>query len=379
MNLLKTLMRSSAILAVTAVMLVVAPMASAQEKSQRQLTAEKLAAKSAAPKKTLPKLKLGILQLNAQAEVAFRIAEGARIPATELGWEVIVCDSLGDPARMASCASSLLNQNVNAIMAVAIESGPVMAQLREAKKRNIPWITIGGGTTPNELITAQYAPWETEMSTPLHAYLIKRLGEWNSGEKTMAISTFSQVWAGKQRSDALYADLKGTGIRVVDEHVSDLANQIADARQSVTHQLTAFPKVAALLATANYPLPVMGQIVSQQFPGKSFPQRPLVVGYLDDLVNLDAIRKGQADAIATMRLDACSWVAIDQLASYSARGSAFNKDAYLKSNATYGMDLTEATLITRANLPAAGKYVEPTGDFQSFFRSKWRLEYGIGN
>ena len=71
-------------------------------------------------------------------------------------------------------------------------------------------VVQGGGTTPNELITAQYVPLETEMSDLLHAYLIGRLEERPGDEKTMAISTFSQVWAGKARSDDLYADLEGT-------------------------------------------------------------------------------------------------------------------------------------------------------------------------
>ncbi len=331
----------------------------------------------AGPAVELPNRTIGILQLNAQAEVAFRIAEGARMPAEHLGWNVIVCDSLGDPARMASCSESLLNQGADAILTVAIEPAPVMAQLRRANEAGIPWITMGGGTTPNELITAQYAPLETEMSDLLHEYLIAQLAQRPGDEHTMAISTFSQVWAGKARSDDLYVDLEGTNITVVDEHVSDLANQIADARQSVTSQLTAYPNVDALLGTANYTVPVMGQIVAQRFPGQSFPDRPLVVGYLDDLVNLDAVRNGQADAIATMRLDAASYVAIDQLAQYFARGTALNPDAYLNSENVYGVDLREATLVTADNLPPAGEYVEPAVDFITFFNAKWQAEFGV--
>ena len=194
----------------------------------------------------------------------------------------------------------------------------------------------------------------------------------------VGISTFSQVRAGKARSDDLYVDLEGTNIKVVDEHISDLANQIADARQSVTSQLTAFPEVDALLGTANYTVPVMGQLVAQRYPGKQFPNRPLVVGYLDDLVNLDSIRKGEADAVATMRLDAPSYVAIDQLAQYFARGTALNMKAYLESESVYGIDLREATLVTKDNLPDEGQYIEPEGDFITFFETKWKSEFGVG-
>ncbi|MEP0518880.1 MAG: substrate-binding domain-containing protein [Hyphomicrobiales bacterium] len=332
----------------------------------------------AGPPVELPEQTIGILQLNAQAEVAFRIAEGARLPAEKLGWDVIVCDSLGDPARMASCSESLLNQGVDAILTVAIEPAPVMAQLRRAKDEGVLWLTLGGGTTPNEMISAQYAPLETEMSDLLHSYLIDQLAQRPGDDHTMAISTFSQVWAGKARSDDLYADLEGTNITVVDEHVSDLANQIADARQSVTSQLTAYPKVDALYGTANYTVPVMGQLVAQRFPGQSFPERPLVLGYLDDLVNLEAVRQGQVDAIATMRLDAASYVAIDQLAQHFARGTDLAQNAYLDSETVYGIDLREATLVTTENLPPEGEYVEPTADFISFFNAKWEAEFGIG-
>lgn len=358
---------------VTGVAITLAPAAFAQS--------EDISAAGAAlagPPVAMPEHTIGILQLNAQAEVAFRIAEGARIPAERLGWNVIVCDSLGDPARMASCSESLLNQGVDAILTVAIEPAPVMAQLRRANEAGVPWLTLGGGTTPNELISAQYAPLETEMSDLLHAYLIAQLADRPGNEHTMAISTFSQVWAGKERSDDLYADLEGTNITVVDEHVSDLANQIADARQSVTSQLTAYPNVDALLGTANHTVPVMGQLVAQWFPGKDFPDRPLVVGYLDDLVNLNSVRLGEVDAIATMRLDAASYVAIDQLAQLFARGTPLNADAYLQSEDVYGIDLREATLVTADNLPPEGEYVEPAADFISFFNAKWQAEFGAG-
>lgn len=358
--------------------LVGALIASTQTVHAQETDIEAAGVALAGPAVELPRQTIGILQLNAQAEVAFRIAEGARIPAERLGWDVVVCDSLGDPARMASCSESLLNQGVDAILTVAIEPAPVMAQLRRAEEEGVLWLTLGGGTTPSELISAQYAPLETEMSDLLHTFLIEQMAQLPGDEHTMAISTFSQVWAGKARSDDLYADLEGTNITVVDEHVSDLANQIADARQSVTSQLTAFPNVAALYGTANYTVPVMGQLVAQRFPGADFPDRPLVLGYLDDLVNLDAVRRGQVDAIATMRLDAASYVAIDQLAQHFARGTDLDPDAYLESESVYGIDLREATLVTADNLPPEGDYVEPAADFISFFNAKWEAEFGIG-
>lgn len=348
-------------------------------RTQRAKAGGEAAAESAGAGVKLGAKTIGILQLNAQAEVAARIEQGAKDAARAIGWKSISCDSQGDPAKMASCGSSLLNQGVDVVMSIAIEPAAIGAQLKAAQAKGVPWLTIGGGVTPNAGFTAQYAPKETEMATLIDRYLVEQLDQRADGGKTVAISTFSQVLAGKARSDALHRDLAGTGVKIVDEHQSDLANQIEDAQRSVTSQLTAFPDVDALLATADYPLPVMGRIVAAKFPGKTFPERPLVVGYLDDLVNLDAIRKGQADALATMRLDTPSWVAVDQAAEHFARRAPFDPQAYLEGERAYGVTLNDATLITAENLPPAGQYVQPKEDFESFFRAKWAKEFGAGN
>lgn len=346
-------------------------------RTERAVAAGKAAADKAGGTTQLPVKTVGILQLNAQAEVAARIEQGAKDAAKAIGWKSISCDSQGDPAKMASCGASLLNQNVDVVMSIAIEPAAIEAQLQQAKAKHVPWLTIGGGVTPDDKFAAQYAPRETEMATLIDHYLIDQLAQRPSKQKTIAISTFSQVWAGKARSDALHRDLAGTGIKIVDEHQSDLANQIEDAQRSVTSQLTAYPNVDGLLGTADYPLPVMGRVVAAKFPGKSFPDRPLVVGYLDDLVNLDAIRKGQADALATMRLDTPTWVAVDQAAEYFARKTPFNPDAYLDGVGAYGLTLNDATLITKDKLPPAGQYVQPKEDFESLFRAKWEREFGV--
>lgn len=364
----------------TAAMAVAAALAcfSAAHADERTDRAAADGARAAEDSLALEPRTVGILQINAQSEIAARIADGVRTPAELLGWTVLECDALGDPVKMANCGNSLLAQGAEAIFSIAIEAGPITAQLREARNKGVPWITVGGGVTENDLMTAQYAPLETEMSDLLHAFLFERLKERPGEEKTLAISTFSQVWAGKQRSDDLYADIEGTNVTVVHEHVSNLADQIADARQSVTYQLSAYPDVDALLGGADYTLPVMAQIVAQRFPGKEFPERPLVVGYLDGMVNLNAIRSGGADGLAAMRLDACGWVGIDQVAQYFARGTDIDPKAYLNSEEVYGFDIRESALITPQNAPPEGQVWEPSYDFQTFFTEKWSAEFGIG-
>jgi ABC-type sugar transport system substrate-binding protein len=316
---------------------------------------------------------IGFLQLNAQAEVAARIETGAKDAVEAIGWKFVSCDSEGNPAKMASCGSSLLNQGVDAILSVAIEPAAINAQLEEAADKGVPWITVGGGVTPTPLFAAQLAPHETEMATLIDAYLIEQLGD---GPKTLAASTFSAVLAGKARSDQLIEDLKGTEIELVDLHESDLANQVDDARRWATTILTAYPDVDAMLGTADYSLWITGDVIAAKFPGAAYPERPLNVGYLDDLVNLKAIRDGKADALATMRLDATSWIAVDQLAEYFARGTAVDDNAYFESATVYGLEFNDAVLITSENLPPEGEYVTPKEDFETFFALKWGQEFG---
>lgn len=328
----------------------------------------------------LPHQKVGFLQLNAQAEVAARIEEGAKDAAAAIGWDFVSCDSQGNPAKMASCGSSLLNRGSTVILSVGIEPAAVTAQMKQARARKVPWIGVGGGATPNPLFTAQYAPRETEMATLINQYMFTQLPKRSKKNTQVAMSTFSSVRAGKARSDALIADLKKhPTVKLVDIHEDDLANQIEDSRSWATSMLTEHPDVDAILGTADYSLPVVGRVVAAKFPGKKFPDRPLVVGYLDDLVNLDAIRRGQADALATMRLDTESWIAIDQAAEYYARKTPFDPKAYLDSAHVYGLNFNDATLITKENLPPAGQYVEPKEDFTAYFTAKWSAEFKAGS
>ena len=321
---------------------------------------------------------IGILQQDAQAEGAFRIAEGARVPAEHLGWNVIICDGAGDPDRMASCSDSLLTQGADAILSVAIEPVLVLAQLHRAHAAGVPWITLGSATAPSELITAQYAPLETEMSDALHAYVITQLDQRPGSQHTIGIATSHRVRAAKIRSDALYEDLKTTDITVVAEHVSTHRAQFSGPQPPFDRQVTAFPDVDALLATTRYAVPSMGQLASLSFQGKAFPERPLIVGYFDDVPNVEAVRAGGVDALVTMRLDASGYVAIDQLAQLWARGRPINTAAYINSIETYGIDLREVSIVTEANLPAPGTYLDPATDYETFFASKWASEFNAG-
>lgn len=348
---------------------------SSPERSDRATAAAKVAAQDRGPKVSLPSKKVGFLQINAGGEAAARIEQGAKEAAKAIGWSFISCDAQGDPGKMATCGSSLLNQGSNVILSVVIEPAAIQSQLRRAKALGVPWINVGGGVTASPLFTAQYAPEETEMSKLIDKYLVDKITK-DGGSPKLAVSTFSSVLAGKTRSDQLKKDLAGTDVKIIDMHESDLTNQIEDARQWATTVLTAHPDVDGFMGTASYSIAITGQVLAAKFPGKSYPDRPLNVGYLDDLANLKAIRDGNADALATLRLDTTSWIAIDQAAELIARKKQVDANAYLASKEVYGLEFRDPVLITKKNLPPAGQYPEPKEDVQTFFKAKWNDEFG---
>lgn len=324
---------------------------------------------------SVPPKKLGILVVYANNETAIDMRDAVKAASAVLGWQTLDCDAEGNPARMATCAESLLNQNVDALVSMTTESAPIAKQLARAKAAGIPTISFGGNVTPNPLFTVQYGLDETKLSHLVNRYLIEQL-EQAGDEPTIALQSFPHVYLGKQREEALRQDVAETGVEIVDMHQSDLANVADDARRATESQLTANPELDAIWVGVNFGFPHVGQVVSSRNGGKSFPERPLVVGFVDDSINLDALRKGWGDAVATHPYSPQGWIVVDQLAERFARERPFEPDAMQRSEELYGLDFFEASLVTQDTVPPAPQRVPLPEDPEAFFEAKWAQEFG---
>ena len=114
--------------------------------------------------------------------------------------------------------------------------------------------------------------------------------------------------------------------------------------------------------------------MAAKFPGKEFPERPLVTTFHADPATQDLIRGGQVDAVADVAYDIGSWVGVDQLLEFFARDK--KPDQNPRPEYPGVGDLYTTVIVTKDNLPPEGKYVAAETDVPSFFESKWATEFG---
>ncbi len=304
---------------------------------------------------------------------ANHVIEGAKA----LGWETVECDGQGNPAKIAACAESLLVQNVDVLYAFSIEPGMIRKQLTDAKNRSIKTLNILLAVSAPEAYDFTVVFDDHILSKYLCGYLSQKLSKVN-GEKTIALQTFPQAVTGIEREEGLKEGFKTMNVKIVDEHRSDNARIAEDTRRATEAVLTAYPKLNVLIPIVNFGFPHAAQVVHTRYPGKDFPERPLVVGYVDDPINLDTLRKGLGDAVASHTYRALGWFGLDQLAQYYGRKKPFDRHMLSKLNKLYGVKIVESMLITKENVPPppAVRWPEPV-DYPAFFKAKWTAEFNV--
>jgi ABC-type sugar transport system substrate-binding protein len=345
--------------------------------TQRAIAAGNAAAGSRA---TLPtNITIGFLDVLASAEILQRVEEQNRAAMKVLGWKYITCDGQANPAQYQTCMASFLSAGVSAIVSGVAEPSVITPQLQQAKAKGIPVINIVGAVSdPSGLLSAQLSPSsrENEMAAALDQYLFKMLKQRDKGKGTTISVTGFPVQAGELRVSQLTKDLQShPEVTVVSRGEQNFSDPIGYFRTYATATLQAHPNIDAFWdAASQAPVPV-SQVVSQRFGQVPYPQRPLIVSFVDDQDELAVIRSGGIDAIATYPIIIDSWVALDQLAQFFARKSAINQNASDWAK-TYGLDFGGAQVVTKDNLPPAGQYPAAKEDYQSFFKAKWAKEFG---
>jgi ABC-type sugar transport system substrate-binding protein len=105
---------------------------------------------------TLEKKTIGIMGPVDAAEI-IKLANDATEQAAEaLGWDVIRVDPGGDPAKMASGMTSLVNRGVDAIVLTTMEPATIAAGLRAAEEKGIPVIDTHTLTQSAEQFDGEY-------------------------------------------------------------------------------------------------------------------------------------------------------------------------------------------------------------------------------
>jgi len=344
-------------------------------RAAKAIAAGTAAGKAAGDPIAVPKKTIGIINFLGGIESSDRLKSTAVKAARKLGWKSIVCDGKGTPTVFVTCGNSLLDQGVDAIVEIAIEPGTIQPVLDKAAKQNpaVPVIQIGGGAVPQGDLDGNYGPDEAKAGQLLTDYLDTKLTALPDSTVPTIVHDFPAAWA-KLRTDQYRNWVKTQSkVKIVATTITDAANLVQSTRKTVADQLTAHPDVKAFWFSFDTTGQVGGQVISAKYPGKSFPDKPLVATFHADLGTLALMAKGNIDVTSEANYDAASWIAMDQLSGFFARQTAISKENQ-PSYPGVG-DLFSYQIVTKDNLPPAGQYFPPTVDVVNYFNSKWKAEF----
>jgi ABC-type sugar transport system substrate-binding protein len=321
----------------------------------------------------VPKITVGFVNILGAVESAQRAERTFKEATDVLGWTVNSCDAQGDPTRMARCADSLLDQNVDVLTVLGIEPSLIKAQLQKAKQQNVPVVEFSGQVASDPLFAGTYYPDEPEAGQVLTDYVMEKLNELPDETVPIAVTDYPVEWS-TARTDTLRAAIADQSkVEIAVEATTDAANLVEGTRKQVNDQLTADPNLKAFWFGFDSAGQAGGQAVQARFAGKTFPEKPMVVTFHADLATIELMRAGAIDAVSDVPYDAAGWIAADQIAGFVARETPMADEPqpeYPGIGTVY-----DYVVVDTANLPPEGEYRTPENDFVTFFTTKWQNEF----
>ena len=331
------------------------------------------AAAAAGEKVEVPKLTVGFVNILGAIESAQRAERTFTEAATQLGWEMNVCDAQGDPTKMARCGDTLLDQNVDVLVVLGIEPSLIKAQLNKAKSQNVPVVQFSGQVADDPLFAGSYYGDEAAVGQVLTDYLMEKLNALPEDTVPIAVDDYPAEWS-SARTDTLRAAVaEQSKVKIAVESTTDATNLVEGTRKTVTDEITANPDLKAFWFGFDTAGQAGAQAILAKFPGKTFPEKPMVVTFHADLGTIELMRAGAIEAVADTDYASAGWVAVDQIAEFFARKTPFASEPrpeYPGVGDTYDYVIVEAT-----NLPPEGEYRVPENDYQTFFKTKWSNEF----
>lgn len=291
----------------------------------------------------------------------------------ELGINVIPCDAEGDPTKMESCMTSLVSQGVKAIVSLGTDPSLIAQGLQDAKSHKIPVISFSGAVAPSPLWYRVYYNDDKAAGKVMGDYIASELKAHGGASPSLWISNYPASWA-SERTAAMLPAVKAAGVKIAAVTTVNSTNPIAGTQQQVITQYTQDPGTKAYYFAYDAPGAAAAQALASKDGGKSWPAGPLVVTFHADQQANGLIRSGQITAVVDEDYDAASFEAADAVAQLLAGKTVPASDTGGGYN---GHQMYSYPVITKANLPPAGKFVEPKFDVVSYFTELWRKEFGL--
>ena len=310
---------------------------------------------TAATKVKLPRKTIGIMGPVDAAEVIKLVNDAAERAAKTLGWKVIRVDPGGDPAKMASGMTSLVNANVDAIVLTTMEPSTIASGLRAAARKKIPVIDTHTLTQSSKLFAGEYF---LPPAKEFNLLLARMKKDVKRGAKIATIN-LPQFLNAKIAGDQIKAAARKQGWQIVASHDADLQNLVPDVQKATGDILRANPDLKAVWGCCDF-VPA-GAVPAIRAAGKNIRVYalhgvPSTIQFAQDGSAIVEMASYQQGAIA----------AIDILAAHFARGAKIPK--HLPKSMAYKMKIVD-----RSN--ARGGFPYPTSKLLAPFKKKWARLY----
>jgi ribose transport system substrate-binding protein len=345
-----------------------------KKQSEEAVKAGEEAAKLSGKKVTLPKMTVGFLNDVTTVESGQAIAEEAPKVGKLLGWKVISLSTEGEPSKMGPDAQQLLNRGAEAIISVANEPAAMTAALKEAEAEGIPFINNQSEVPASTGVTSQLV----ENKVHSEEIMVEQLMSKHLKKGSTIGALYTPLLPAEVESfKYLEEKAPSYGWEIVESQPVDLANVGPGGEQATNSILTAHPEVSALWGD----VAAYADIQSQEVKQRGDCGKIQVWGHGVTQQNLELIREGCITGVTDYPQNAGVWLAFDQLAHWKAHDiplSQFPKNqqqVYEEQYGGYEPDL--ATAVDDSNVVEAGKSQPPPNDYQSFFLTKWKDEYGL--
>lgn len=208
----------------------------------------------------VPKKKIGLLLLAGASYAQGQIASEFKRAATTLGWDIIVRDTQGDPAKQAAGAQAFLQEKVDALVGVGVPEEPILPTLKQLKAKGIPFINAGGTITDGaKVVSAQFRGPEGVSGAIMAQFIV----DTNPPGTKIAMQNFDANFGVKVRDDVVAATFKDYGMQVVATHQMDIANLVSDTLSSTKDQLAANPDLGVIYSSIDSQLPPIISLLKQ--------------------------------------------------------------------------------------------------------------------
>jgi ABC-type sugar transport system substrate-binding protein len=322
------------------------------------------------PPRDLPTKTVAFLNYTSQAVALRRVSKGIEDATAALGWKFDTCDAQGNPPKVGTCASTFIQRGDDVISSTAIPPALDTPQMKLAKSKGIPWLNTGGEAPRHPLYAGAFFLPEAKLYGPLNNLLISKLG---SGSAEIGALKLTVDDTARARYKALTTDLAQHPNVKVAAGVEGTPSNPAAVSPAIVAMLRQHPNIRGLWSCCDILTQPIVQGVHRV--GLTGDKKPLIVAPFPDQAMLQSIRDGDIFAAVDLPWEAYGWIAVDQAAEHFSRGTPFIEYG---EPTQYPAALYSGHIITKDNVQQdPNKLQDPVFDYASYFKAKWKAEFGV--